>query len=272
MLEKKRSQLKSQALNELSLRDKALESHASLVKSLYQDARARLQHTPAKLLLQLPPVFISDAFEQDVAAITKASDKLQSLKSSPVAIFGAITHIAPSLAVQDAVFVAVSHAGISGSSNELPALVTHFHKIKWLFERFSEGANSSLPSFISKPKFVECLQRIGCSSAAGALEQLYDALTGAGIMSFLHFCCAFLPPASQAHMGDITGVQSIILFNERDNAFHPTHISGIDAATAFASQVDTDHEQLQSNHSQVLSLSSLLLYIERGGNVDHPCR
>jgi hypothetical protein len=220
ILEQKRSHLKHQMQNELSLRDRALLSHASIVQSLYEEAHARLQHIPADLLLRLPNIFISDAFEQDAKAIFKAGEVLDLAKQSPVAMLADIARIAPSFAAQDAVFVAMHHATMvsAGEKTQFPYFLVHFNQIKWLFQQFSCNEGSSLPLLMSKPKFVECMTRM-CSTIApeNKLVQLYDALADTGEMAFHHFCCAFLHSEEYEPANE---VQSISVFGGDDNLLH----------------------------------------------------
>jgi hypothetical protein len=238
LLEQKRSQLKLQVQNELSLRYRALESHSSMVQSLYHAACVRLQSVPPNLLLRLPHLVISDDFSQGAGSILKASDRLQLLKRSPVAMFSAVAEIAPSFAVQDAVFVAVFHmASASIKETQVSLLLTHFHKLKWLFEQFSDKTSYGLPSFMSKTKFIDCIQRIGCLVPANNLEQLYDALTDSDQMSFLQFCCSFMHTESQELIQE---VQSIPVFANRGDSLH------------LGSVLPSDLEgPLQISHSQV---------------------
>ena len=241
ILEQKRSQIKLQVQNELSLRDRALQSHASLMQALYDEARQRLQHVPADLLLQLPAIFISDSFEQDTKAIFKASEQLDLVKQNPVAMFGQVARLAPSFAVQDAVFVACFHAVmmLASETAKLPHLLTHFNKLRWVFEQFSDSVGSGLPSIMSKSKFIECAQRVCCSLAHETkLLQLYDALSDAGEMSFHNFCCAFLHSEPQEPVNE---VRSVPFFDCGDNIFD---LGG-------RMEIGADKEPLTTSGSQV---------------------
>jgi hypothetical protein len=239
ILEQKRSQLKFQVQSELSLRDKALESHASIARSIYHDACARSQHQLADLRLQLPPIVISDAFEQDSELILKASQQLELLHENPAAVFCAVANMAPSFASQDAVFVAVCHAeNNSGSFAKLHHRLIHFNKIKWIFDQFCDASNSTLPSMMSKSKFVKCIQRLGSLAAMEKLEEFYDTLCDSGQMSYHQFCCAFL--FSESKVPDHE-VQSIPLFNDLENMFHFR-----------STKSDFAHDPLQNSHSQVV--------------------
>ncbi len=237
--------------NELSLRDKALESHASIVRSLYHDARTRSQQKFADLRLQLPPIVVSDAFEEDTESILKASEQLELLNENPAAVFCAVANMAPSFASQDAVFVAVCYAeNNSGSSAKLHHRLIHFNKIKWLFDQFCDASNSALLSVMSKSNFVKCIQRLGSLVAVETLEQFYDTLCDSGAMSYHQFCCAFLFSESQ---GPVHEMQSIPLFNDSENMFHfqSTH-------------VEIAHDPLQNIHSQVVhSLSHIFDYLDQ---------
>lgn len=228
--------------NELSLRDKALDSYASMVLPLHHDALARLQQqAPSIMRLQLPRIVISDSFEQNAESMLKAGDQLDLLKQNPAAIFGAVEQIAPTFAVQDAVFAAIGHAETAlGRTTKLPELLVHFNKIKWLFEQFCETSSRDLSSVLHKNKFVECMQRFGCSAAEDMLEQLYETLSDAGEMSYHHFCCAFQlsEPQKPAHE-----VQSIPLFIDDETIFHigNTHVEfGNDSFPQSFSQVDVN--------------------------------
>jgi hypothetical protein len=251
LLEQKRSRLKQQVQNELSLRDRALLSHASIVQSLYEEARARLQHIPADLLLHLPNMFISDAFERDVKALFKAGEQIQLVKQSPVAMLGEVSRVAPSLAAQDAVFVAMHHAesvSVCDTAN-VPHFLIHFNKIKWLFEQFSFNQGNGLPPVMSKSKFIECTKRVCCSSAPeNQLMQLYDALIDVGDMTFHHFCCAFLHSECP---DPVSEVQSIPFFGGDDNLFH---LGGSNPSIAVKeSSINSDSQVFTSPSTSVCS-------------------
>jgi hypothetical protein len=193
ILEQKRSQIKKQVQNELSLRDKALVSHASIVQKLYVEARNALQHIPATLLLRLPNFVISEAFERDAEALAKASELVDQLKLNPVALLSLLFNMAPSFAEQEAVFVAVCHSSLQPHSDfKLHCLLMHFNKIKWLFDQFAASSATALPAIMSKTTFIECIHRIDNSVAAENLEMLHDRLTHSAEMTFHSFCCAFL--------------------------------------------------------------------------------
>jgi hypothetical protein len=240
ILKQKRSQIKKQVQNELSLRDKALASHASIVQKLYVEARDVLQHIPATLLLRLPHFVISEGFERDAEALAKASEQVHQLKLNPVALLSLLFNIAPSLAEQEAVFVAVCHSSVQSDSEfKLHGLLKHFNKIKWLFDQFGASSGTGFPAIMSKNTFIECIQRIDNSVAAENLEMLHDKLTHSGEMTFYSFCCAFLYSEVQQPNHE---VQSVPMFNNYDKLFCPDGTSPADA----------DSRRLQdSSHSQV---------------------
>jgi hypothetical protein len=261
VLEQKRSQLKLQVQNELSLRDKALESYYSIVQSLYLEARTRLQHAPkdsaTDFRLQLPAVVISDEFEKDAGSVIKASDQLQLKQTSAAAIFCEVANVAPCFSSQEAVFVAVCHAQATlGNTVKLPQLLIHFNKIKWIFEKFCDSFDGGRTPIMSKTKFVECVQRIGCSSAkAEKLERLFDILSDKEGMSYVHFCCAFSLSEFQAPVQE---AQSVQMFNDDENIFH-----------FFSTLADPQprHDALESISSQVsrhLSLHHIHFAHEHG--------
>jgi hypothetical protein len=254
ILEQKRSQVQQQMKNELSLRDKALDSYASMVLPLHHDALARLQQqAPSIVRLQLPRIVVSDSFEQNAELILKAGDHLNLLKQNPAAIFGAVEQIAPTFAVQDALFAAIGHADTAlGGAAKLPQLLVHFNKIKWLFDQFSETSSSGLSSIMHKNKFIECMQRFGCSDAEYALEHLYETLSDAGEMSYHHFCCAFQPSEPQKPTHE---VQSIPLFIDEETIFHigNTH-------------VDFGNDSVPQSCSQVMSILICLITDDTGNS------
>jgi hypothetical protein len=243
ILEVKRSQLKRQVQNELSLRDKALESHASIVESFYIAARDRLQHVPSTLLLRLPHFVINKAFERDAEAVVKASEQVHQLRQSPVAMLSLLSNIAPSFAEQEAVFVAICHASMKLDTDfKLHYLLMHFNKIKWIFDQFGTSMGSGLPAIMSKTKFIECIQRIDNSVAAENLESIHDKLADSGDMTFYNFCCAFMYSEAQEPIHE---VQSVPVFNNDGKIFCPDGVSPSDA----------DTQQLQeSSHSQVATV------------------
>jgi hypothetical protein len=244
ILERKRSQIKQQVQNELSLRDRALLSHASIVQSLYDEARARLKSIPVDFLLHLPNIFVSDIFEQDRKAIIKAGEQLALVKHSPVAMLAEVSRIAPSFAVQDAVFVAMHHAmDLASDEPNYPYFLIHFNKIKWLFEKFSVSEGRGSAPVMSKSKFIECTTRICCSDAPeNKLVQLYDALNDTGEMAFHHFCCAFLHSEPQQHINE---VHSISFFRGDD---HLLHLGG-------SVQDSTARESIKTSDAQVVPSS-----------------
>ncbi len=226
-----------------------------MVLPLHHEALARLQQqAPSVMRLQLPRIVISDSFEQNAELILKAGDHMDLLKQNPAAIFGAVEQIAPTFAVQDAVFAAIGHAETAlGGTAKLPQLLVHFNKIKWLFDQFCETSSrgpSPLSSIVQKNKFIECMQRFGCSAAEEALEQLYETLSDAGEMSYHHFCCAFQlsEPQKPAHE-----VQSIPLFIDHETIFHigNTH-------------VDFGNDTFPQSYSQVMSIFIFLITNDAG--------
>lgn len=259
ILELKRSQLKKQVQNELSLRDKALQSHASIVESSYFAARDRLQHVPSTLLLRLPHFVINEAFERDAEAVAKASEQVHQLRQSPVAMLNLLSNIAPSFAEQEAVFVAICHASMKLDADfKLHYLLMHFNKIKWIFDQFGTSMGSGVPATMSKSKFIECIQRIDNSVAAENLEYMHDKLADSGDMTFYNFCCAFMYSEVQEPIHE---VQSVPVFNNNGKIFCPDGFSPSDA----------DNQQFQeSSHSQVAPVPFAVLLF--AANVTKSCR